>query len=309
LDPEVQNFINASGFKVLALARLNPTEYSLTLYLLNCAFSGLNQIVTTDTELASLLGYSEEEVQEALNELVGRQVIRLRYSDKSPYTTHHSLRVGMQYDTSRWALSYKEDATSTDAIVFPFRRQGHQVLTVIEGQKKPEPKVDDSTWQRIATSYFQGRSVDDDEIAATNKAAQILVETHPVDQVLLILRHFGTRVPTLSLLASSWSHYQEVFERETQKIDIMEARQKHQEMDTLIREHAQHFLDLAVENDLNETEINVLNILIKHRHPRRQLFWAYQARSRYENLESFFADNVSLMLKVTTHGSVVKVPD
>ena len=60
MDPEVQNFINASGFKVLALARLNPTEYSLTLYLLNCAFSGLNQIVTTDTELASLLGYSKK---------------------------------------------------------------------------------------------------------------------------------------------------------------------------------------------------------------------------------------------------------
>ena len=53
----------------------------------------------------------------------------------------------------------------------------------------------------------------------------------------------------------------------------------------------------------------MLNILIRHRHPRRQLFWAYQLRSRYTNLSSFFADNVALMLSVTSSGTVVKRHD
>jgi len=306
LDPEVQNFINSSGFKVLALARLNSTEYSVVFYLLNTAFSGLNQIVSTETELASLLGHSEDEIAEALVSLGTRHVIRLKYSDKAPNTSHLSLRIGLQYETSRWILSYKEDATSSDAIVFPFRRQGIKNLKLLDGEKKPESLESDSTWKRIVDSFMQGRHAEDNEMEPAIEAAKVLIETHPVDQVLIMLRHFKLRVPTLSLLASNWQHYQELFEIETQKVDLMEARQKHQEIDQIVREHAQHCLDLSEDNELKDEEINVLNILIKHRHPRRQLFWAYQARNRYPNLDSFFSDNASLMLRVTTSGSVVK---
>ena len=157
-------------------------------------------------------------------------------------------------------------------------------------------------------SFVQGRSLDDDELEETERASRTLVDTHPVDQILLMLRHFGGRIPTLSLLASSWQHYQEIFEQETQKVDLLEARQKHQEQDTRVREQAQMVLERRDDHDLTEEEVTVLKILIKHRHPRRQLFWAYQARSRYPHLESFFADNAPLMLAVTTHGNVIKPP-
>jgi hypothetical protein len=135
----------------------------------------------------------------------------------------------------------------------------------------------------------------------------MLVDTHPVDQILLMLRHFGARIPTLSLLASSWQHYQEIFEDETQKVDMLGARQKHLELDDKVRQQAQALLENNAE--LTEEERTVLNILIRHRHPRRQLFWAYQLRSRYTNLASFFADNVGLMLSVTSSGAVVKRHD
>ena len=123
-----------------------------------------------------------------------------------------------------------------------------------------------------------------------------------------MIRHFGLRIPTLSLLASSWQHYQEIFEAETQKVDMLGARQKHQELDDKLRVQAESLLSQG-EGSLSEEERGVLNILLRHRHPRRQLFWAYQLRSRYPALTSFFADNVGLMLSVTSGGTVVKKHD
>jgi hypothetical protein len=282
------------------------------LYLLNCAVSGLDQFITTESELASLIGYDDEILRATLGELAGKNIIRLHYGDTTTNGDSASLRVGMQYDMSKWILAYDVEATSQDAIVFPFRRQGTTNLLVVEGQKK-DPRAkrsesEQSTWQRVLESFVQLRSLDDDELEQATAAAKILVEVHPVDQVLLMLRHFGLRIPTLSLLASSWQHYQEIFEAETQKVDMLGARQKHQELDQKLRGQAEALL-AKTDKELSEEERTVLQILVKHRHPRRQLFWAYQLRSRYPALSSFFADNVSLMLSVTTGGAVVKKHD
>lgn len=309
-----RRFMKESGFKVLALARLSQCEYSVMLYLLNCAVSGLDQFITTETELASLIGYDDQTLRATLGELAGKNIIRLHYGDTNSNDST-SLRVGIQYDMSKWILAYDIDATSRDAVVFPFRRQGQANLLVMDGQKrdtraslrKGDESKDNHTWQRVLESFIFNRSLDDDELAQAEESAKILVDTHPVDQVLLMLRHFGHRVPTLSLLASSWSHYQEIFETETQKVDMLGARQKHQELDQKLREQASALLE--TNKDLTEEERTVLSILLRHRHPRRQLFWAYQLRSRYTNLASFFADNVNLMLSVTSAGTVVKKHD
>lgn len=311
-----KRFIKQSGFKVLALARLSQCEYSVMLYLLNTAVSGLDHIITTETELASLIGYDDNALRIALGELAGKNIIRLHYGDVvGTEPDKSSLRIGIQYDMTKWVMNYEREATSQDAIVFPFRRQGQGAnLTVFEGQKRDrtvkKPDTETVTWQRIFDSFAQGRSLDDEELEQAEAAAKMLVDTHPVDQVLLMIRHFGLRIPTLSLLASSWQHYQEIFESETQKVDMLGARQKHQELDQRVRDQASALLDGSAkeEVELSEEEKTVLQILKKHRHPRRQLFWAYQVRSRYQNLASFFADNVGLMLPVTTGGAVVRRP-
>lgn len=309
-----KRFMKESGFKVLALARLAQCEYSVMFYLINCAVSGLDQFITTESELASLIGYDDETLKATLGSLAGKNMIRLHYGD-SKSGEQASLRVGIQFDISKWILAYDVEATSsTDAIVYPFRRLGAGAnLLVVEGQKKDsaKPRRGDgevSTWQRVLDSFVQNRSLDDDELEQAETAAKMLVEVHPVDQVLLMIRHFGLRIPTLSLLASSWQHYQEIFEAETQKVDMLGARQKHQELDQKLREQAAALLT-KTEDEFSEEERTVLQILVKHRHPRRQLFWAYQVRSRYPNLASFFADNVSLMLSVTSGGTVVKKHD
>lgn len=309
MDNSFRRFMKGSGFKVLALARLSQCEYSVMLYLLNCAVSGLDQFITTEPELASLIGYDDVTLRATLGELAGKNIIRLHYGDT--HGDSASLRIGIQYEMSKWILAYDVEATSRDAVVFPFRRQGQANLLVVEGHKKDprlaKKELETTTWQRVLESFVGGRSFDDEELAQAEESAKILVDTHPVDQVLLMIRHFGHRIPTLSLLASSWSHYQEIFETETQKVDMLGARQKHHELDKKLRDQATALLEK--DQALTEEERTVLQILIRHRHPRRQLFWAYQLRSRYEHLASFFADNVSLMLSVTSAGTVVKKHD
>lgn len=302
-----QTFVFESGLKVLAMARLSECEYSIVFYLLNCAASGLDELITTSRELSSLVGYDEATLQENLSRLSGRNIIRVKRQENTPVTPDRpSLRIGIQWEISQWALNFESDITSHDAVVFPFRRGNN--LHLIEMPEKSDAIITkvQPTWKRVFNEFAEDRRLEEEELRQAERDSRILVETHPVDQVLLMLRHFQHRIPTLSLLASSWQHYQEVFESETQKVDLMGARQKHLEQDDYLRKIVHSTLEKREELSLSEEEVNVLEILNSHRHPRRQLFWAYQSRSRYPNLKGFFSENSRIMLPVTSNGIVIK---
>lgn len=301
------SFVKDSGFKVLAMARLDQCQYSIVLYLLNCSVSGMDQLITTKKELGSLIGYDEDTLDHALAELAERNMIDLRFGDTHHPADRRSLRIGVQYDISRWQLNFDQDISSQDAIVFPFRRDtGLQLVNAPEQLEKPSIRHPLPTWRRIYDAFREGRDLHDEELGRSERDAQILVDTHPVDQVLLLLRHFGDRIPTLSLLASSWQHFQATFDEETEKVDLNEARHKHLELDHRLRDAVEILLKQKSSLNLNEEEITVLEILFKHRYPRRQLFWAYQTRNRYPNLKNFFEENSFLMLPVTSSGNIVK---
>jgi len=301
------SFVTDSGFKVLAMARLGPCEYSIVFYLLNCSVSGMDQLITTKKELASLIGYDEETLDHAITSLAEHNMIDIRFGEAHHPADRRSLSIGVQYDISRWHLKFDKEITSQDAIVFPFRRDtGLQLINSPEIAEKPSIRHPSPTWRRIYDAFQEGRDLTDRELNRAQRDAQILTDTHPVDQVLLMLRHFGDRIPTLSLLASSWQHFHTLFEEETEKVDLNEARHKHHELDHRLRDAVEILLKQKSSLDLTEEEITVLEILFKHRHPRRQLFWAYQTRSRYTNLKDFFEENSYLMLPVTSTGAIVK---
>jgi predicted nucleic acid-binding protein len=305
----MRHFTQSSGFKVLAMARLSQCEYSVVLYLINCAFSGLDQVLTIESELASLIGYDERDLSDAIRSLNVRKMIRLRYSDGTMTTSENpSMRIGLEFEVDKWQLDFETDAHAHDAIVYPFRRSGHAALKVLEGSKKEKqrPGAPKETWARICQEFSRGRTLDEAEVEESEAAAKFLTDTHPVDQVLIFLKHFSLRIPSLSLLASSWQHYQELFESETQKVNLLDARQKHLELDESLRLKARHYLDKSDELELTEEDKGVLNILLKHRHPRRQLFWAFQLRSRYPKLREFFEENSGIMVPVTSAGTVIK---
>lgn len=309
----VQSFYRESGFKLLALAKLSQCEYSVVLYLLNCAVSGLDHIITTEHELGLVLHRQPMEIRDAISNLVTRGIIRAGYGDLTQAPKIQSVRLSMQFDTHKWRHDNGESQSSHDALVFPFRRQGLTNLQVVDGHRRDKDRVSQrqaeiNTWQRVLESFIRNRSLDDAELATSEAAAKTLCETHPVDQVVLMLRHFGPRIPTLSLLASSWQHFQLLFEEETQKVDLLEARQKHHELDQKVRDAASECFGRKDDLELNEEEQGVLQILSTHRHPRRQLFWAWQMRNRYPNLSKFFDQTSNLMLSVTGTGTIVRKP-
>ncbi|MBF0440546.1 MAG: hypothetical protein HQK54_01455 [Oligoflexales bacterium] len=306
-----KTFINESGLKVLAMARLNQCEYGIMLYLLNCSASGLTELITTKKELFSLIGYEEDQLNEGLLSLEQKKFINIRYGEKHIHPSRQSLRIGIQYDISVWEFDTAVDLhTADDAVVFPFVKGKNLQLIADSGEKagKNSATIKKAlpTWKRIINSFAEGRSLTKREMDKALQEAKMIVQTHPVDQVLLLLRHFGKRIPTISLLASSWHHYQDLFEEETQKVDLLGARQKHVEQDMRLREEVEVFLKNRKELELTEEEVGVLEIIFNHSHPRRQLFWAYQTRGRYPNLKSFFTDNSKIMLPVTSKGTVIK---
>lgn len=309
----IQQFFQQSGCKVLAMARLTECEYSIMLYLMNCAISGLDELITTEAELSVLTGHGEEQTRKALANLVTRDIVKIIYGDLTQRPKMQSICIGVQFDMHKWQLDFEKDVTHQDAIVFPFRRQGITNFQVVDGQRHDRDtknlntkSPDAATWERIVDSFARGRELSTDELQKAENSAKTLVDTHPVDQVILLVRHFGMKIPTLSLLASNWQHYLELYENEHQKVDMIDARQKYQELDQKVRDAATTLLEQRQELGYGEEEITVLSILSEHRHPRRQLFWAYQLRSRYPKLSKFFEEMAPMMLPVTSTGSKVK---
>lgn len=318
----IEKFARESGFKVLAMARLSAPQYAVLMYLVHCSASGMEQVITTIHDLTQLVGASDEELRGALSELAQRGFIRLKFTRSSspppgapqqpqPPT---SLRMGLNYELRQWSLNIDEElVTSSDAVIYPFRRQGALHLQVFQGRKRttlPESQdiEDRPQWKDVFDTFIKNRSLDEDEIEQATDQARILAETHPAADVVSLLKHFGPRIPTLSLLLSSWEHYQELHASETEKIDMLEARQRHLDLDQKLRDAAGATLLRSKELELTDEERTVLQILQSHKHPRRQLYWAYQLRSRYPHLEPFFGDHATLMLGVTTSGSVLKRP-
>ncbi len=304
-----QNFMTESGFKVLAMARLGSCEYSICLYLLNCAVSSMHELITTEKEFASLIGAEEDVLQDAMQNLIDRNIVHVKVHDTGQPKGRQSLRIGLQYNIHLWQLKIDKVATSHDAVLFPFKRESNVRYLHDRDQSDITPTIKHPlpTWKRILEAYLEGRDdVSDPEIQNAERDARILVDTHPVDQVLIVVRHFGTRIPTLSLLASAWHHYQTLFEEETEKVDILEARHKHIELDHRLRDAVEILLQQKEDVKLTEEEVSILEMLFNHRHPRRQLFWAYQSRGRYPNLSDFFNQNSFLMLPVTSSGTIFK---
>ncbi len=302
----IQEFLKQSGLKVLAVSGLTDCELSIMLYLLNCSVSGIDEVLTNENELAMMLRQNIKFIQEGLAHLHENEFIRLQYGDISKKPKIQSMRITLQLDVTKWKVQLDDDESSHAAVIYPFKRGGQ--FTLVDGMKGKnfKPSVPQETWQRIYEAFSKDRHTTKEECRANEMASVILADTMPVDQVILLIRHFGERIPSLSLLASSWHHFNELYEQEDQKVDFGEARVKHHELDQKIRDAALEQLTKRKEMSLTDDEVCVLEVLGSHRHPRRQLFWAFQLRTRYPNLSAFFLDTQPLMLPVTTGGNIVK---
>ena len=320
---ELQSFFKESGFKVLAMTKLDGCEYSIIFYLLNCAASNINEFVTTYSELSSLTSYNENRVENAITHLVNLGIIFFKQSAKGSEARYKLFQISLCFDPRKWKVEQRSEGSAKDALVYPFRRTSKKTVSapedtdpkakfkLVQGDASSDSsKTQDSeeTWKRIYSAFLRDRKLDDIEVEKAEQAARILADTHSVDHALLLIRHFSGRIPSLSLLASSWSQYVEIYEHEAGRINLFDAKARHSELDDELRDKVEKFLNLA-KNKMSEEELTVLNVILKHQYPRRQLYWAYQSRFKYPRLKDFLEDNKDSMLSITSSGQVVKKHD
>jgi hypothetical protein len=316
-DKLVREFIANSGFSVLALAKLSPCEYAIFLFLFQRAAMGLDQMISNERELAQVLDFANDDITAGVKKLAQLHLIKVHYGHHDhTLESHPSLYLQIQCDLDRWILN--PHARNEKVGVWNSSADDEQEKVGVLNLKKKAPKApavvaggkSSATWKRIYQAFTQYHEDGEDRSLQqkSRPAAESLVARHPVDQVLLMIHHFGQRLPSLSELLKKWEHYQELFEQETQQIDMDQAREKHGELDTTLRGRISSWLNNAKERELTSEEIEVLRMIEAHRFPRRQLFWAYQARSRYLNLREFFEENMPLMLAVSSSGVVLKKP-
>ena len=289
------------------MARLNACEYSILLYLLHCRSSGFQEVVSTESELSHLLGYTQEEIGQALQILRNKSMIAFRYGKSTSNNVAPSLSIGFQFDIAKWKLETASQSTHQDAIVYPFARDSHGSLLFVPPVEDFAPaSVEKKTpsWKVLSDLFQDIHTMPPEQQGQTDREAHLITKSHPVEQALLLVRHFRTRIPSLALLAGSWQHYVESYESETQKIDLFEAKDRHVQIEQALRDSATRWMQEA--HDLSADEKEVLRVIISHPHPRRQLFWAYQLRMQYPKLQAFFQDNVDKMLAITSAGMPIK---
>ncbi len=321
MNMNITRFFRESGLKLLAISDLNACEYSILFYLLNSSMSGLDSLIANESELASIIGHDAISVRKSIEKLTEMSILKAHYGDGTQSPKLQSVRLSINWDVSKWRLGRQGEGAPTslshhEAVIFPFRRAGRLQLHLLDGHRSDPTNIhkiggsrspsEIESWQRIYDSFARDREIDEHERRISEDVAKALAAAHPIDQILIVIRHFGTRIPTLSLLASNWDHYAELYEQEHQRLDLFDVRQKQSELDQKVRDAVSQVLEKRNELSLSEEEVHVLNLLSEHRHPRRQLFWAYQQRIRYPKLNSFFGDTLSLMLPITQTGQVIK---
>jgi hypothetical protein len=313
MNSNIQRFLRESGLKILSVSDLSACEYSLLTFLLNSAMTGMENLLSSEREIASIIGHSARDVRQSIEDLHGRNFIKCHYGNGTAAPNMQSLGLQIQWDVERWKLGIKEIPSHNEALILPFRRAVTR-LTVVEGTKEAPQENSDSadphgdTASRVINAFSKGRDFDERDLETTKQLSAVLIAAHPIDQILVMIRHFGKRIPSLSLLASNWAQYVEKYEEEHLTIDFAGVRKKQHDLDQKVRDASLSALDRKDMTDLSEEEGNVLNVLAYHRHPRRQLFWAFQMRNRYPKLAEFFKATQDLMLPITEGDKVVKMP-
>ena len=136
--------------------------------------------------------------------------------------------------------------------------------------------------------------------------AKELLESHSFDSVLFVLKHFYTDIESLNCLGNRWDEYQKKLQTNLNEIDFEKAKKEHERENKDLKAAAYQWIDEAEVKKLTTEEVRVLEIISEHNHPRRQLFWAYRFKQNYPNLKSFFLENITRMLPVTTRGGFLK---
>jgi hypothetical protein len=299
----LRNFGERGGFKVLAVARLSSCSYSLVLYVLNCLVAGIDEIVSSTGELSVLLGVSEKQVKFAIDELSENNILSI--------TKKHgkTLVLKMNLDPEKWKnlRSSPErnkrvlgDAKNLHSIIpqknlnekpkpIKVTLSSHEALLFPNKKKTKHEGIHDEKLNKIIKIFTQNQKNNIDLEKETD-FAKLLLENHPIDQIISLINFFSKEIPSLSMLAGAWFHYLNKYREETAEVDDLNAfRRKHEDYDKKIRNLAYFELKKIQKEkkSISADEELLLHILMRHEQPRKQLYWALKAKEKYPGLIVF----------------------
>lgn len=307
----LRNFWEQGGFKVLAIANLGSCSYSLFLYILNCIVAGIDEIVSSTGEISILLGVPEKQVKIAIEELSESNILRVTKKHGRTLVLKLNLNPEKWKNLRRFPEGNKRilgDAknlhslipqnkistklkptnialSSQEALVFPKKID----ISIKHKKSKDNKSTLDIEIKKIL-KIFEKYQKNKINVTKESSFARLLLENHPIDQIIALIHFFSKEIPSLSMLAGAWFHYLNIYREETTEVDDLNAfRKKHLNFDEKIRALASSELKKIQKEKkiITPDEELLLHILIRHDQPRKQLYWALKAKERYPGLTLF----------------------
>ncbi len=239
-----KEFIRNEGFKKLALTRLNSASFSILIYLFNEILSGVDEIISSRKELSILMGWSEKQICEALDELQFCNMIHVSEVAGKP------LRIKAQLSLESWNTVHHTTSDNKKPSLGDATNV-HSILPNENAQKKNNIKLLDL-------------NIFDEPIPFPKRDHKIISDD-------------GNDFP---------------FSESTLN-DLGAFREKTEGIDSKIRALASNELNTIKldKRTITPDEELLLQILIQHHQPKKQLIFALRSDHLYPNLH-FFLDTV-----------------
>ncbi len=219
---ELTKFLRHGGLKVLASANLTSFEYALFLYFLDAYVTGLNPLPTNLADLSLLTGADRTDLRRAILSLSNRHMIQVQ--EKSTPDDSEAFVVTLQLQQQNWVIRTSDRVGPRDAVVYSFthRQRGGDDASLLSATTtdplpaKPWRHQQDkdsalSPWKQLLNAFLESHEIEVEDLDREGFYAKSLIERHPVEQLVGLVRHFKTRISSLGLLVNSWTHLYELY--------------------------------------------------------------------------------------------------
>jgi hypothetical protein len=318
--------LTQGGLKKIALSGFSPMALKLFCYLLDSLAQDVSDVVTNLADLGAQFGVAEKDVQAALDELANAHVLQLIKKNQNVYLLKlvpklelwnlplnsngdrkNANRLGSAENLS--LFSPKTGLPGQEPIQFPMELKGNHPLRALSGGRNLEDPSDvEFKQQELSTSLVEKfktisryKLIDLEKELAFSK---MLLEDQPIEKVIELLDAFGEDLKSLGLLVGGWQHYEDLLKKRKKDVQqLLDYRKRQEQANARLRESVQ--LEIKKwensKKSLSADESFLLQILLHHEQPRRQFFWALQAKNRYPQLWDFFQQNSILAQSEKNH--------
>lgn len=247
-----KEFIKSEGLKKLALMRLKSCSYGIVIYLYNELICGVDEIIASRKELSMMLGCSEREINEGLDELQFCHMIQMNE------VAGKTLRIRALLNIESWNNIHLPPSENSKKNSLGDAKNLHSLV----------PTENDGNHKNIQ-----------------------LIELNIFDDPIPFPKQKNKLTKSSKEKNNTHGKHSKDSNGEHTLNDLNAFREKHHEIDEKIKSLALTELDMIKheKRTITSDEELLLQILIQHHQPRKQLLMALNSNMAYPNLKFFLA--------------------